>query len=202
MYAFLRSFLLIGLVSITACSQQATDQAQDQSQDQAPANPVTVILETSSGNITLELNQEKAPITVKNFLEYVDAGFYNGTIFHRVIKDFMVQGGGFSKDYQKKKTNDPIKNEANNGLSNKRGTIAMARTNNPDSATAQFFINHRDSTFLDKSSRSAGYAVFGKVTDGLHIVDQIAMTKTGKGGPFSSDAPLEQVEIITIKRIN
>lgn len=200
MHTFLRSFLLIGLVSITACGQ-ATDQAQNQSQDQVSANPVTVLLQTSSGNITLELNQEKAPVTVKNFLEYVDSGFYNGTIFHRVIKDFMVQGGGFTKDYKKKKTNEAILNEASNGLSNKRGTIAMARTNNPDSATAQFFINHRDNTSLDKSSRSAGYAVFGRVTDGLHIVDQIAMSKTGSDGPFPSDVPLEHVEIITIKRI-
>ncbi|KHF24644.1 peptidyl-prolyl cis-trans isomerase [Solemya velum gill symbiont] len=200
MYTFLRSFLLIGLVSITACSQ-ATDQPQGQAQDQAPANPVTVILETSSGNITLELNQDKAPLTVMNFLEYVDAGFYNGTIFHRVIKDFMIQGGGFNNKYQKKKTNEPVVNEASNGLLNKRGTVSMARTNDPDSATAQFFINHRDNDFLNKSSRSAGYAVFGKVTDGLHVVDQIAMSKTGKGGPFSSDAPIEQVEIITIKRI-
>jgi cyclophilin family peptidyl-prolyl cis-trans isomerase len=152
------------------------------------ANPV-VVMETSMGTIKIELYPEKAPITVKNFLGYVDDKFFDDTIFHRVMgkentppprnEDFMIQGGGFTKDHKEKKTKDPIKNEAGSGLSNKRGTIAMARTDRPDSATAQFFINVKDNTFLDKNADSAGYAVFGKVTEGMDVVDKIKAVKTG-----------------------
>ncbi len=133
-----------------------------------------------------------------NFLAYVDAGFYDGTIFHRVIPDFMIQGGGFTADLEKKATRDPIPNEADNGLKNERGTLAMARTNDPNSATAQFFINHKDNAFLDhsgKNPRGWGYAVFGRVTDGMSVVDAIATTPTGAKGMFPKDVPLETIVI-------
>jgi cyclophilin family peptidyl-prolyl cis-trans isomerase len=149
------------------------------------ANPV-VVIETSKGTIKVELNPDKAPATVKNFLGYVEDKFYDGTIFHRVMgkendkKDFMIQGGGFTEEHKEKKTKPPIKNEAGKGLSNKRGTIAMARTDDPDSATAQFYINVADNDFLDKSNDSPGYAVFGKVIEGMDVVDKIKAVKTGK----------------------
>ncbi|MCF6283282.1 MAG: peptidyl-prolyl cis-trans isomerase [Candidatus Polarisedimenticolaceae bacterium] len=136
---------------------------------------VQVLIQTSLGDIELELNDEAAPSTVENFVSYVNEGFFEGTIFHRVIKGFMIQGGGFNADMQRKSTHAPIKNEAKNGLTNMRGTIAMARTGDPHSATAQFFINHKDNSFLDYPSRDGwGYCVFGKVTTGMDIVDKIA----------------------------
>lgn len=139
----------------------------------------TVKLETSMGNIVIELNAEKAPITVQNFLSYVESGFYSGTIFHRVMKGFMIQGGGLTENMDEKKTNPPIKNESTNGLTNARGTIAMARTDIPDSATCQFFINHVDNKFLDyQNAANPGYAVFGKVIEGMDVVDKIAAVKT------------------------
>ena len=171
------------------------------------ANPV-VVMETSMGTIKIELYPEKAPVTVKNFLSYVDDKFYDGTIFHRVMgkentgnkEDFMIQGGGFEPEFKQKKTKDPIKNEAGNGLSNKRGTVAMARTNDPDSATAQFFINVKDNDFLDKSGRSAGYAVFGKVIEGMDIVDKIkAVETTGHRGRPLPNAPVKDVVIKSVK---
>jgi cyclophilin family peptidyl-prolyl cis-trans isomerase len=144
------------------------------------AETVQVAMTTSLGTIKLELDRDKAPQTVDNFLQYVRDGFYNGTIFHRVIKDFMIQGGGYTPDMAKKQTRDPIRNEANNGLKNKRGTLAMARTSDPHSATAQFFINHNDNDFLDYPSRDGwGYAVFGKVIEGMSVVDAIASQATG-----------------------
>jgi cyclophilin family peptidyl-prolyl cis-trans isomerase len=146
----------------------------------ALAEKVRVLMETSQGKITLELDQDKAPKTVENFLRYVNEGFYSGTIFHRVIKDFMIQGGGFMPDMQRKQTHEPVENEAKNGLKNKRGSIAMARTSRPHSATAQFFINHKDNDFLDYPSRDGwGYCVFGKVVEGMDVVDAIANQKTG-----------------------
>jgi len=157
-----------------------------------------VNLQTNKGLIVLELYPDKAPKSVENFLAYVDSGFYNGTIFHRVIKDFMIQGGGFSEDMTQKETRQPIANEADNGLKNERGTIAMARTNNPDSATAQFFINLKDNGFLDhtaKNTRGWGYAVFGKVTEGMAVVDAIGTAATGAKGKFPKDVPLETVII-------
>ncbi|MDH5710142.1 MAG: peptidylprolyl isomerase [Gammaproteobacteria bacterium] len=158
----------------------------------------TVILETSKGNITIELNDEKAPTTVANFLKYVNDEFYNGTIFHRVIPNFMIQGGGFMPGMVQKMTENPIDNEANNGLSNVRGSIAMARTNDPHSATAQFFINHKDNGFLDHTAPTGqgwGYCVFGMVTDGIDVVDQIAGVSTGNRGGHG-DVPNEDVVIV------
>jgi peptidyl-prolyl cis-trans isomerase A (cyclophilin A) len=162
-----------------------------------------VVMETSLGNIVLELDGEKAPASVANFLNYVDEGFYNKTIFHRVISGFMIQGGGFDTDKHMKSTNPPIKNEAQNGLKNDRGTIAMARTNRVDSATSQFFINLVDNAFLNYRSSDAqgyGYAVIGKVVEGMDVVDKIASQQTtNKGGPFTN-LPLTTIEILQVKR--
>ena len=157
----------------------------------------TVILETSKGNITIELNDEKAPETVANFMKYVGEGFYNGTIFHRVIPNFMVQGGGFTADMTQKEVNAPIDNEANNGLSNVRGSVAMARTNDPHSATAQFFINHKDNDFLNHSAPTGqgwGYCVFGMVTDGMDVVDAMAGVATANQGGHG-DVPTETITL-------
>ncbi|MCL2830352.1 MAG: peptidylprolyl isomerase [Betaproteobacteria bacterium] len=160
----------------------------------------TVEIDTSLGKIVAELDSEKAPITVKNFISYVESGFYNGTIFHRVIPGFMIQGGGFTPNMAQKETHAPIANEAKNGLSNKRGTLAMARTDNPDSATAQFFINLVDNAPLDYNSphaRGAGYAVFGKVVSGMDVVDKIAQVQTGNKG-MHQNVPLTPVTIRAI----
>ncbi len=157
-----------------------------------------VRLETSKGVIVVELDPAKAPKTVANFLEYVRAGAYSGTIFHRVIPNFMIQGGGVTADYKQVKTRPPVANEAGNGLPNLRGTIAMARTNVVDSATAQFFINLKDNAFLnhrDESPQGFGYCVFGRVVEGMDVVDAIAAMPTGPGGPFASDVPTEPVVI-------
>lgn len=154
-----------------------------------------VKLHTRFGVITLELDAEKAPKSVANFLAYVEAGHYDGTIFHRVIKNFMIQGGGMLPDMSQKKTNAPVENEAKNGLKNVRGSIAMARTNDPHSATAQFFINTVDNDFLDYPGQDGwGYAVFGKVVDGLDVVEQIRAVATGRSG-YHSDVPREPVVI-------
>ena len=165
---------------------------------QVLADPPVVELNTSEGMLLLELEPELAPTTVANFLDYVEDGFYNGTIFHRVIDGFMIQGGGFTADYQRKQTRKPIINEANNGLRNQRYTIAMARTNAPHSATAQFFINSEDNNNLDHTGttvRGWGYTVFGRVIDGHDVVDQIGQAPTGPGGPFSRDAPRSKIVI-------
>jgi peptidyl-prolyl cis-trans isomerase A (cyclophilin A) len=160
-----------------------------------------VLITTSLGPITLELDQEKAPATVANFLEYVDSGFYNGTVFHRVIPGFMIQGGGLTPDMEKKPTRDPVENEAKNGLKNLRGTVAMARTSAPHSATAQFFINHKDNDNLDYPSFDGwGYAVFGRVTDGMDVVDTIAAVPTGASGG-RRDVPRDTVMIESIVRV-
>ncbi len=161
------------------------------------ANP-QVELKTNKGTIVIEVYPEKAPETVENFLGYVNDGFYDGTIFHRVIGGFMIQGGGYSQDYERKNTKEPVKNEADNGLKNEIGTIAMARTNHPHSATSQFFINVADNAFLDfraPTSRGYGYAVFGKVVEGMDVVTRIATAPTGNGGPFPKDVPLDAVII-------
>lgn len=157
-----------------------------------------VMLETSEGNIVLELDITRAPLSVLNFMKYVKSGFYDGTIFHRVIENFMIQGGGFTAEMTRKKPNAPILNEADNGLKNVRGTIAMARTNDPHSATAQFFINVTDNTFLNhtaKTPRGWGYTVFGHVIKGLSVVDKIRNQRTGPSGPFRSDVPVKTVLI-------
>lgn len=170
------------------------------------ANAQTPVrITTNLGAIDLMLDEEKAPQTVANFLKYVDDGFYQGTIFHRVIQGFMIQGGGFSEDLRQKETRAPVVNEANNGLTNDRGTVAMARTNDPHSATAQFFINHIDNPYLNhrgETMRGWGYTVFGKVTDGMDVIDKIAEVKTGPKGPFGSDVPLETVTIVSVTRIS
>ena len=158
-----------------------------------------IVISTSLGDITVELDTAKAPISVKNFLAYVDAGHYDGTIFHRVIPDFMVQCGGFTPDMAQKKTNAPIKNEANNGLSNEPYTLAMARTSDVDSATSQFFINLADNVFLDHGKRDFGYAVFGKVVKGTEVVDKIGAVKTGRAGGHQ-DVPLTPVVINSIRK--
>lgn len=153
-----------------------------------------VILETTKGDIEVRLDTTNAPITAANFLKYANEGFYNGTIFHRVIPGFMAQGGGFTPGGSEKQTHDPIKLESNNGLKNRRGAIAMARTSDPDSATSQFFINAADNGFLDYAPGNDGYAVFGSVIKGMDVVDAIISVKTGKRG-FFSDWPLEDVVI-------
>ena len=167
------------------------------------ANP-KVKVETSKGTMVFELYPDKAPKTVANFLEYVNAGTYDGTIFHRVIKNFMNQGGGFTADYKKVDTRDPIQNEADNGLKNLKYTIAMARTSAPHSATNQFFINTADNAFLDHSSKSMrgwGYTVFGKVVEGENIAGAISRVATGSGGPFSTDVPATPIIIEKITEI-
>ncbi|MCA6063285.1 peptidylprolyl isomerase [Thalassolituus marinus] len=158
---------------------------------------VGIKMTTSEGVIELALDREKAPLSVENFITYVESGHYNGTIYHRVIKNFMIQGGGFSEDMRQKATLPPIKNEAENGLKNERGTIAMARTRSVDSATSQFFINVVDNKFLDHGQRDFGYAVFGKVTSGMDVVDAIAATKTGP-----RDVPITPIVIQTVEVIN
>lgn len=166
----------------------------------AVKNPV-VLMSTSMGNIRIELDAEKAPISTKNFLEYASAGHYDGLIFHRVIAGFMIQGGGMDAQMKEQKTNSPIKNEAANGLKNRLGTIAMARTNVVDSATSQFFINVKDNEFLNHRSSAAaefGYAVFGQVIDGMDVVRSIEKVRTGNRG-FHQDVPVEAVVINSVK---
>jgi peptidyl-prolyl cis-trans isomerase A (cyclophilin A) len=158
-----------------------------------------IVLETSLGDLHVELFSDDAPATVENFLQYADDGFFDGTVFHRVIKNFMIQGGGFTVDMTQKPTRASIKNEAKNGLKNLRGTLAMARTNAVDSATSQFFINLADNAFLDHGERDFSYAVFGRVVDGMDVVDQIARVTTGsKHG--HDDVPLDPVEIRAARR--
>lgn len=181
----------------------ATVLAFSLSHAQAADNP-EVLIETSQGPILIELYPEKAPKTVENFLAYVDEGFYNGTIFHRVISNFMIQGGGFDKNMNKKHTRAPINNEADNGLRNRIGSVAMARTNDPHSATAQFFINTNNNGFLDfrekGSSQAWGYAVFGQVIEGMKTVNKIRQQRTGfKNG--MKDVPEQTVEIKKVVRV-
>lgn len=156
-----------------------------------------ITIKTSHGNISVELFEEKAPVSCENFRQYVADGHFNGTIFHRVIPNFMIQGGGMDADMNSKPTRDPIKNEADNGEGNARGTLAMARTNVVDSATSQFFINLRDNDFLNHGGRDFGYAVFGRVTDGMDVVDAIAAVATGNSGGHQ-DVPLEPVTIVEV----
>ena len=190
LYVCLGAFAFFGLFLMTAVDAGAA----------ADEKPV-VVMETSLGTITIELDKEKAPITVENFLKYVDSGFYDNLIFHRVMPGFMVQGGGMDDKMREKDTQAPIKNEASNGLKNERGTIAMARTGNPNSATAQFFINHADnSRGLGPGGADAyGYAVFGKVIDGMETVDKIAKVATGLRGGHG-DVPVQPIYIKSAKR--
>jgi cyclophilin family peptidyl-prolyl cis-trans isomerase len=155
---------------------------------------------TSKGTFTVQLFDKQAPITVENILRYVDEGYYEGTVFHRVIPGFMIQGGGLTADMKNKAGNDPIKNEATNGLKNKRGTLSMARTNDVNSATSQFFINVADNDFLDHKPGNFGYAVFGRIDSGMEVVDAIAAVKTGNKG-MHQDVPVETVVIESVRRI-
>lgn len=167
----------------------------------AQADNPKVKMETSKGTMVIELYPEKAPLSVANFLAYVNAGSYDGTIFHRVIKNFMNQGGGFNADYKKAEVKEPIANEAFNGLKNLKNTLAMARTNAPHSATNQFFINTKDNAFLDhtdKSMRGWGYTVFGKIIEGENVSGTISRAATGPGGPFAKDAPKTPIVIIKV----
>ncbi len=163
-------------------------------------NPL-VLMETTMGNIKLELFEREAPVSVGNFLEYAGSGFYDNTIFHRVIAGFMIQGGGFNVEFERKDTRAPIVNEAGNGLENRRGTLAMARTANPDSATCQFFINLVDNAMLNRPKPDGyGYAVFGRVVEGMDVVDRIGAVRTGIHGGLR-DVPLERVQIRSVRRI-
>ena len=170
-------------------------------QEKAPGSP-TVVMATTKGRIVIELYSDQAPVTVANFLKYVDAKYYDNTVFHRVIPNFMIQGGGFTADLKARTTGKPIRNEADNGLSNKRGTVAMARTTEPHSATAQFFISTVDNAFLDfrsKTPQGWGYAVFGRVVEGMEVVDAIAAVPTGNRGMYEN-VPVEAVVIESIRR--
>ena len=155
--------------------------------------------ETTLGEFTIELFEEKAPLTAANFLKYVDEGFFDGTIFHRVVPGFVIQGGGFTEDMTQKRTHASIKNEADNGLKNLRGTLSMARTNDINSATSQFFVNLKDNDFLDHKRGNFGYAVFGRVTQGMEVIDQIAAVKTGKRRGHE-DVPLEAVVMTSVRK--
>ena len=160
----------------------------------------TVLFKTSLGDFTVELEPNDAPITCENFLRYVDDGFFDGTIFHRIVPGFVIQGGGLTVGYDQKQTRASIKNEATNGLRNLRGTLSMARTNAVDSATSQFFVNLKDNAFLDNKPGNFGYAVFGRVTQGMNVIDQIAKVRTGKVKGYD-DAPLETVKIESARRV-
>lgn len=189
-FTFANALIVIGAMVFTGA------------EDVAAENP-KVLLDTSKGEIVLELYPDKAPDTVKNFLDYVDAKFYDGTIFHRVIPNFMIQGGGFTDDMKQKPTQAPIKNEADTGIKNDRGTIAMARTGDPHSATGQFFINTVDNDFLNhknKTPQGWGYAAFGKVIKGMDTVDAISAVKTSNRGSYQ-DVPVEAVVISSAKRL-
>jgi len=176
-------------------------------EEQAP-NP-RVLMKTSDGDITIELFADKAPVTVQNFLQYAEDGYYDGTVFHRVISNFMIQGGGFTAALEEKPTREPIINESRNKLHNTRGTLAMARTSDPDSATAQFFINQRSNLRLDWSPGKDGYAVFGEVIDGMQVVDIIALSDTGsaqaqttRGPAVFQDVPVKPVVILSVSRLS
>jgi cyclophilin family peptidyl-prolyl cis-trans isomerase len=163
-----------------------------------------VVFETDKGNFEIALDEASAPKTVQNFLRYVDDKHYDGTIFHRVIPGFMAQGGGFDASYEKRAVREPVQNEADNGVKNLRGTVAMARTSDPHSATAQFFVSVADNAFLDhtgKNDRGWGYTVFGKVVSGMETIDAIVSSPTGSQGPFAKDAPLTPIRIRSAKRV-
>jgi len=198
-YKFSTSFFIATLlILVSSCAENNNVVEVEQQKEKVMTE---VIIKTSLGDINLELNNEKAPITVENFKSIAESGYYEGTIFHRVINGFMIQGGGLTSDMSNKSSGtSPIQNEANNGLSNDRGTIAMARTMDPHSATSQFFINHKDNGFLNhtgETSQGWGYAVFGVVTDGMDVVDQIAEVATGSSGAYQ-DVPQE---VITIESV-
>jgi cyclophilin family peptidyl-prolyl cis-trans isomerase len=200
-YVYLMCVVLV-LMASQCFAMGGTPPAQEGASMPKNVN-VIVVMQTSKGTMKLELYPDKAPVTVQNFLSYVDRGFYDGTIFHRVMPNFMIQGGGFEKGMAQKPVSSPIKNEAGNSLTNDRGTIAMARTTDVDSATAQFFINVADNTFLNHqndTSQGFGYCVFGKVIDGMDTAYAISMVQTHTLGYFD-DVPVEDVVIMSVKRI-
>jgi cyclophilin family peptidyl-prolyl cis-trans isomerase len=158
-----------------------------------------ILFETTLGNFTIEFFEKEAPISVANFKKYIDEGFFNGTIFHRIVPGFVIQGGGFTEDMSQKKNNPAIKNEADNGLKNSRGTLSMARTNDINSATSQFFVNLKDNDFLDHSRGNFGYAVFAKVTKGMDVIDKIAAVETGRKKGFD-DVPVEPVIMTSVRK--
>jgi peptidyl-prolyl cis-trans isomerase A (cyclophilin A) len=184
----------IALLVASACSAAEEPQAPA-----AQGGKTVVTMKTSLGDVQIELDSERAPITVKNFLAYVDDGFYDGTVFHRVIPNFMVQGGGFDAEMKQKSTRPSIKNEAKNGLKNETGTLAMARTSDPNSASSQFFINLVDNDFLNNGARDFGYAVFARVIGGMDVVEKIAAVPTGNSGGHQN-VPLDSVSIVSITR--
>lgn len=198
-------FAVVLMLFVSVATAQAADPGKSPSSEKSPASAKApqVVMKTSLGDVTIELYPDKAPITVKNFLEYVDAKYYDGTIFHRVIPTFMIQGGGFTPEMQQKPTRPPIKNEAGNGLKNTAGTLAMARTGVVDSATAQFFINTVDNAFLDhrdESMQGFGYAVFGKVVGGQDVVKKIAAVPTTTKPPYEN-VPGTPVVIESIRAV-
>ena len=160
-----------------------------------------ILFETTLGDFKIEFFDKEAPISVANFKKYIDGGFFNGTIFHRIVPGFVIQGGGFTEDMSQKKTEAPIKNEADNGLKNARGTLSMARTNDINSATSQFFVNLKDNDFLDNSRGNFGYAVFARVTEGMDVVDKIAAVETGRKRGFD-DVPVEAVIMKTVRKLD
>jgi len=199
---FRRACALLGLASYLLAIPTAVSAAEEQLD-----NP-RVLMKTTDGDIVIELYAEKSPVTVENFLSYVDAGYYDGTVFHRVISNFMIQGGGFTTEMKEKPTRDPIVNESSNKLHNTRGTLAMARTSDPNSATAQFFINQRSNLRLDWTPGNEGYAVFGEVVDGMQVVDIIALTETGaasvetsRGPAVFQDVPVKPIVVLSVSRM-
>lgn len=191
-------------ISLLGCATSSIQEGKS-SFNLDPERYLCASMQTSKGDIVLALDIVKAPMSTENFLGYMNEGFYDGTIFHRVIGDFMIQGGGYTETLHKKETKQPVENEAENGLKNVRGSIALARTGNPHSATSQFFINTVDNPFLNhrsKTPRGWGYAVFGKVVSGMDVVDAIGNVKTGGAGPFKKDVPSEVITIKSIKSIS
>ncbi len=197
--ALFTAALFSGVFNSAQAVQAVTDNKTSKKMENKKMENIEVVFSTNQGDITIELYPDKAPITVKNFLAYVDEGFFSDTIFHRVIPNFMIQGGGFTKDMKQKPTKAPIKNEADNGLRNSRGTLAMARTSVVDSATGQFFINLTDNSFLDNGVRDFGYAVFGKVVSGMDVVDKIAAVKTTTVAG-QQNVPVEAIMVTSAKR--
>ncbi len=199
---FRRACALLGLASYLLAIPTAVSAAEEQLD-----NP-RVLMKTTDGDIVIELYAEKSPVTVENFLSYVDAGHYDGTVFHRVISNFMIQGGGFTTEMKEKPTRDPIVNESSNKLHNTRGTLAMARTSDPNSAAAQFFINQRSNLRLDWTPGNEGYAVFGEVVEGMQVVDIIALTETGaasvetsRGPAVFQDVPVKPIVVLSVSRM-
>ncbi len=190
---------LVGLcLAIFLSAAAVAEEPKKKRTARVPTFPI-VEMDTSAGMIVLELNGRRAPLTVKNFVHYARIGHFDGTIFHRVISDFMIQGGGYDADLAEKPTDSPIPNESGNGLRNNRGTIAMARLNDPHSATAQFFINLVDNNMLDPNEKRWGYTVFGEVIEGMEVLDAIGAAKTGAKGSFPSDVPVETITIKSVK---